>query len=666
MSSTNKTTYYELPQYTENDIFNPLADDNDAYEKIDTALHNIADAEADDAADIVSIKNRLDSAEGDIDALEAQNGSDVLTTVAQTLSGAVNELKSGEDSLDGRLDVVEDDINNVSTGLKAKVSALETQNGSEVLTTTAQTLSGAVNELLDDIDAINNKYPTPQLYGAKGDGIADDTQAFIDCFAANKKVYIPDGTYNIDNSSAPLTVQNNSMIVMGKNAMIAATSTDYPLFKLQNKHDIIFVGGILSGTNDFAGTLGQDLVLLDTCYNIVFNKVEIKNSCGCGIYDMAGYYNTVEDCYIHHNAAFGFESNYHSHDCVIKNNRFIDNGKNEYAGSATFSMGRGIVLAQATNIIVDGNTIIGSSEYGIRLYSDSEFSDGCESIIITNNIIKDNYRINLYLYCNGNMHNNVIMSNNIIGNTLASSDTIPVSLEGTDLIFSNNKITSDKGGLLFYNASGNIIGNIIKCVEVGMNFGGSTGGLLNIRDNDITCKDNQPFDDKYTGSSFINNVITHVGTIGSDDVGIHIRAGAIVKGNIIKGFYHDINLENLGADDVVEICDNHLYGETGGSYMFNMAMEISNKMVIGNNQFINGNPCNKAYIAGLITGGVVEYKRKVTQWNTTPSATQGKWNVGDLIINSSVSANTEYAWGWICTTASDPDNEIAAVWRSLR
>lgn len=127
MSSTNKTTYYELPQFVDNDIFNPLVDDNDAYSKIDTALHNIANAEADDASDIVGIKSRLDSAEGNIDALEAQNGNNVLTTTAQTLSGAVNELDADTSALDSRLDIVEDDINNVTTGLKAKVEALETE-----------------------------------------------------------------------------------------------------------------------------------------------------------------------------------------------------------------------------------------------------------------------------------------------------------------------------------------------------------------------------------------------------------------------------------------------------------------------------------------------------------------------------------------------------------
>ena len=75
MSSTNKTTYYELPQFVDNDIFNPLVDDNDAYAKIDTALHNIAEAETSHESDIVSVKSRLDSAEGDIDALEVASVS---------------------------------------------------------------------------------------------------------------------------------------------------------------------------------------------------------------------------------------------------------------------------------------------------------------------------------------------------------------------------------------------------------------------------------------------------------------------------------------------------------------------------------------------------------------------------------------------------------------
>ena len=211
MSSTNKTTYYELPQFVDNDIFNPLVDDNDAYSKIDTALHNIANAEADDASDIVGIKSRLDSAEGDIDALKEQNGNSVLTTTAQTLSGAVNELDADISSLDGRLDIVEDDINNVSTGLKAKVDALETamstaegdidnleaQCGNETLTTTAQTLSGAVNEL--DAKFKGELWVSVKDFGAVGDGVTNDYLAIKSaiefCNDNHKKLYFPKASY---------------------------------------------------------------------------------------------------------------------------------------------------------------------------------------------------------------------------------------------------------------------------------------------------------------------------------------------------------------------------------------------------------------------------------------------------------------------------------------
>lgn len=166
MSSTNKTTYYELPQFVDDDIFNPLVDDNDAYDKIDTALHDIAEAEAGDASEIVGVKGRVTTVEGKVENLE---------TATQNLSGAVVDLNGEVTSLDGRLDTVEDDIDNPNTGLKAKVSALERQNGDDMLPTTAQTLSGAVNEIFDILVKANaNKmifmpiayYPSSDASGA--------------------------------------------------------------------------------------------------------------------------------------------------------------------------------------------------------------------------------------------------------------------------------------------------------------------------------------------------------------------------------------------------------------------------------------------------------------------------------------------------------------------
>lgn len=145
---TNETSYLHLSQFVGTDIPNPLTDYNEDMAKIDTAVSAIAGAEGGFATDIA--------------ALQSQNGSEVLTTVAQTISGAVNELDADTADLQSRVTIVEGKIvadestlattvTNVST-LAGKVSALEVQAGNEVLQTTSATLSGAVNELKAEID----------------------------------------------------------------------------------------------------------------------------------------------------------------------------------------------------------------------------------------------------------------------------------------------------------------------------------------------------------------------------------------------------------------------------------------------------------------------------------------------------------------------------------
>ena len=143
MAHTNETVNYRLSQFVGTDIPNPLVDYNGDMEKIDTAIKNVADSAVSEG--------------GRITALETQNGSEVLTTTAQTLSGAVNELDGEVGGIDTRLTTAEGKITadegtlatavgNVST-LSGKVSALETKVGSAVLTTTASDCSGAINEL---------------------------------------------------------------------------------------------------------------------------------------------------------------------------------------------------------------------------------------------------------------------------------------------------------------------------------------------------------------------------------------------------------------------------------------------------------------------------------------------------------------------------------------
>ena len=184
MAHTNETVNYHLSQFVGTDIPNPLVDYNGDMGKIDTAIKNVADGAVAESARITALEiqngnealtttsptlsgavneldsevegidTRLTSAEGKIvtdestlatavsnistlagkvSAVETKVGSDVLDTVAQDCSGAINELKA--------------DIAGGAGSVDARITALETQNGNEVLVTSAQTLSGAINEL---------------------------------------------------------------------------------------------------------------------------------------------------------------------------------------------------------------------------------------------------------------------------------------------------------------------------------------------------------------------------------------------------------------------------------------------------------------------------------------------------------------------------------------
>lgn len=192
MGHTNSTPNYGLPQYVGTDIINPLVDTNGAYSDIDTALKNMADTVTASAGDVNALKITVgDENSGlvkDVTDLKAQNGDNALTTVAQNISGAVNEVNGKANtnannitnlsaSVDGLATTVGNSnsglvkaVNDLDTtvagkanasdvtalqttvgdsnsGLVKDVADLQTQAGSGALDTTAQTFVGAINEL---------------------------------------------------------------------------------------------------------------------------------------------------------------------------------------------------------------------------------------------------------------------------------------------------------------------------------------------------------------------------------------------------------------------------------------------------------------------------------------------------------------------------------------
>lgn len=82
-------------------------------------------------------------------------------------------------------------------------------------------------------------FVTPTMFGAKGDGITDDSQAFTDCFVTGYDVKIFPGTYNIPNCI--LSVDNQKVECLG-DVEILTTSPTY----LYNAR---WLGGAITATD---------------------------------------------------------------------------------------------------------------------------------------------------------------------------------------------------------------------------------------------------------------------------------------------------------------------------------------------------------------------------------------------------------------------------------
>ena len=195
MSHINKTQYYELPQYVGSDIINPLVDTNGAYEKIDTALHNIATEAGEGTSAIAALQNKVGS--GNFDT-SAQNATDAVNEVEGELNAEGTGVKA-------RLTTVEGDVSTLQSQMvTAQGNITDLQNNKANQSEVNAALALKANQ--SDVDNINSLITTSHVFkelhrvvAAKLDS-GDTIDALFDRLKTTIENYLsslPNNTYAI-------------------------------------------------------------------------------------------------------------------------------------------------------------------------------------------------------------------------------------------------------------------------------------------------------------------------------------------------------------------------------------------------------------------------------------------------------------------------------------
>ena len=97
------------------------------------------------------------------------------------------------------------------------------------------TLDGITYDSFVDKTARMGRTVTPERYGAKGDGITDDTEAFLAALAENRIVFVPGSTYVLDDT---LVIRENCCLELSQDTVLNFTQTDKDCIHMQRSANI--------------------------------------------------------------------------------------------------------------------------------------------------------------------------------------------------------------------------------------------------------------------------------------------------------------------------------------------------------------------------------------------------------------------------------------------